>query len=143
MEVKFCKNDLVVKDQNIKVVLTGRRDKERLLELIPIGEQKFIHMQHLRTMADITKNKPANSNYHQQTLPKLTSYLHVYVGIIPLTTWTKTIVKEWFISWLGLTTNVMQKYLQKTRKIIMGHMHRIRKGIIPSTKFTTEEIMND
>ena len=27
--------------------------------------------------------------------------------------------------------------------IIMGHMHRIRKGIIPSTKITTEQMMND
>ena len=86
MEVKFCKKDVVVKYQNNKVVITGRWDTETPLWLIPIGGVKLNHMQQLQTMTDVTKNKLANSAYHQQKLRQLTAYLHACFGRIPPTT---------------------------------------------------------
>ena len=94
-------------------------------------------------MKYVTKNKLTNSAYPQQKLPKITAYLHACVGSIPPTTWMKAITKEWFSSWPGLTTTAVQKHPPKYPMIIMGHMHLIRKGIIPSTKFTAEQLMND
>ena len=42
--------------------------------------------------------KIANSDYHQQTLPQLTAYLHACVGSIQPTTCMKGISKDWFSS---------------------------------------------
>ena len=125
------------KIQTNKVFLTVIRDTETPLWLIPIGGPKLYHMQQLQTMIYLTKNKLANSAYRQQTLTQLTAYLHACVGSIPPNTWMKTIAKEWSSSWPGLTTTVVHKHLPKSPMTIMGHMNRIRKGIILSIKVTT------
>ena len=104
---------------------------------------KLNHMQKLRKITDVTKNKLANIAYHQQTLPQLTAYLHACVDSISPTTWMKAIAKEWFNSWPVLTTNAIKRYLLKPPMTIMIHMHQIRKFIRPSTKVTTEQLIND
>ena len=105
-------------------------------------EKKLNHTQQLLTMTDVKKNKIANSAYHQQILPQLTTYLHECVDSIPLTTSMNSIAKEWLRSWPVLTTIAVIKNLLKYPMAIMGHMHRIRKGIRPLKKCTTEQIMN-
>ena len=57
MEVTFRKKDVVVKEQNNKVVLTGIQDTKTALWIIPIVEQNLNHMQQLRAMTDVTTTK--------------------------------------------------------------------------------------
>jgi hypothetical protein len=90
MEVTFRKADMFVKDQNNNIVLTGKRDTATPLWLIPIVQQKVCHMQQLKTMQNVSPLlRTAHSAYHQQTLPKLTAYLHACVSSIPPMTWMK------------------------------------------------------
>ena len=73
IEVRFLNKNVVVKDQNNKVVLIGIRDTETPPWLIPIGEQELNQMQQLQTIPDVTNNKLVNNAYHQQILPQLTA----------------------------------------------------------------------
>ena len=57
MKVTFRKKDVLVKDQNNKMVLTGIQDTKTPLWIIPIVEQKLSHMQQLQAMTDVTTTK--------------------------------------------------------------------------------------
>ena len=97
MEVTFRKADMFVQNNNI--VLTGKRDTATPLWLIPIVQQPVSHMPQLQTRQNVSPIlHTAHSAYHQQTLPKLTAYLHACVSSIPPTTWMKAINKGWFDS---------------------------------------------
>ena len=140
MEVTFRKKDMDVKDKNNKVIIQGKRDTESPLWIIPI----------VRKEKQLTNNvhkgqslHQANSAYHQHTLPKLTAYLHSCVGSIPPKTWIKAINNGWFDSWPGLTAAAVSKHLPKSPMTVMGHLHRIRKGIRPSDKIDKEELMEE
>ena len=88
MEVTFRKNNMEVKDKNNNVLIQGKRDTESPLWIIPIVPEE-------KQLANNIKNSQslhqANSAYHQNTLPKLTAYLHSCVGSIPPKTWIKAI----------------------------------------------------
>ncbi len=144
MEVTFRKKDVIVTNQQKQVVLKGIRDPESSLWLIPINEQKLAKMTPLKAFSTSIQAAPAaHSAYHQQTLPKLTAYLHACMGSLPPVTWIKAIDKDWFSTWPGLTSSAVRKHLSKSPMTVMGHMHRIRKGIRPSAKITREQLMQE
>jgi hypothetical protein len=143
MEVTFRKHDMIVTDKDNQVILKGVRDTKTPLWLIPIGKKQTSHIQQLQEIRKIrhTTTATAHSAYHQNTIPKLTAYLHACVGSIPPATWIKAISSDWFSSWPGLTTTAVRKHLPKSPMTVMGHMHRIRQGIRPTTKITKETLM--
>jgi hypothetical protein len=145
MEVTFRKNDMIVKNKDNQIILTGVRDTKTPLWLIPIVKKKISPMQQLRDRRKATNipSQQVNSAYHQNTLTKLTAYLHACVGSIPPATWIKAIGKDWFSTWPGLSTTAVQKHLPKSPMTVMGHMHRIRQGIRPSTKITMDALMQE
>eukprot|EP00978_Attheya_sp_CCMP212_P009528 scaffold22535_cov32-Attheya_sp.AAC.1 len=99
-------------------------------------------MKQLKTLHNVRQPpSAAHSTYHQQTLPKLTAYLHACVSSLPPATWIKAIANDWFSSRPGLTTAAIRKHLPKSPMTIMGHMHRICKGIRPSAKNTIEQLV--
>ena len=144
MEVTFRKNNMIVTNKDHQVILTGTRDTKAPLWLIPIGKPTASHMQQLREQRNTTTAAAqANSAYHQNTIPKLTAYIHDCVGSIPPTTWIKAIDNDWFSTWPGLTATAIRKHLPKSPMTVMGHMHRIRQGIRPTTKITKDNLMQE
>jgi hypothetical protein len=144
MEVTFRKHNMTVTNKDNQVILTGTRDTKTPLWLIPIGTKTTSHMQQLRNRwHSTTPLMHANSAYHQNPIPKLTAYLHACVGSIPPTTWIKAIDQDWFSTWPGLNSAAVQKHLPKSPMTVMGHMHRLRQGIRPSTKITKDNLMQE
>jgi hypothetical protein len=140
MDVTFSKTEVVVTNQHKEVV----RDPDSSLWLIPIIDHQIKQTEPIQPINPVRQPKPtAHSAYHQQTLPKLTAYLHACVGSLPPTTWIKAIANDWFSSWPGLTTTAVRKHLPKSPMTVMGHMHRIRKGIRPSAKVQIEQLMQE
>jgi hypothetical protein len=154
-EVTFSKLKVVITDKQKNVLLEGPRDMQSRLWLIPIVQRKISHMERLMAQrtrdntrpkwpdVDTNINHCVHSAYHQKTIPKLMSYLHACVGSLPPVTWMKAISNDWFSSWPGLTTAAVRKHLPKSNMTTMGHMHRIRKGIRPSAKVSTDDMMQE
>ena len=69
----------------------------------------------------------------KQTKVTLARYLHACCLSPPITTFSKAISNNNFITWPGLTVNLIQKHLPKSMHTYQGHMHTERKGL-QSTK---------
>ena len=117
--VTFLKTHVTVYDSTNKIILVGRRDLQAGLWLVPLQQP--------------TPNQLALIAYHQGSKPALTRYLHACAGYPTTATWTKAIDNGHYITWPGLTSTHVRKYLPPSEETTMGHMHLLRKGIHPTT----------
>ena len=86
-----------------------------------------------------SKDNKANAIVRKkQTKSTLASYLHACCLNPVITTFTRAIANNNFITWPGLTVNLIQKHLAKSMHAYQGHMHAERKGL-QSTKSKDEE----
>ena len=81
-----------------------------------------------------SKDNKANLIFRKkQTKVTIARYLHACCLSPPTSTFSKAISNNNFITWPGLTVNLIQKHLPKSMYTYQGHMHTERKGL-QSTK---------
>ena len=81
------------------------------------------------------KNELCAANaYKIRAVPALISYLHGCAGYIPKATWIAGIDKGFYVTWLGLTSARVQKYLQKSEITTLGHQKLVRQNFRPTNK---------
>jgi len=75
----------------------------------------------------------ACSAYKQSNLPDFNNFLHKTVFSPVLSTWFKVVNAGYFITWPGLTSDLIRKYLPKSMSTAKGHLRQLRQNI-SSTK---------
>ena len=93
--------------------------------------------------------QPSNHPMHHQcnfiqdqhTNLSLVEYYHATAGYPVPATWLKAITKGHYMTWPGLTHQLVSKYLPKSIITAKGHQHRRRKNLqsTKDTNHTTED----
>ena len=78
----------------------------------------------------------------KQTKRKLATYLHATCLSSTVSTFTKAINNNQFISWLGLIANLIAKHLPKIECTYQGHMSTENQGL-QSTKLSPPHSNDD
>ena len=84
-----------------------------------------------------------NSAYQQKSVSHLQAWHHTTLGAPAVTTLIRAINNNWLVSFPGLALNSVHKLLPRLIQTTMGHLHKVRKNLCPTTKVTAKEIMED
>lgn len=82
LTITFTKSTVMVKGDNINVIMRGKQDPKTSLWLIPIEENTRAYNQYTTMESD----HQVHNAYHQQTIPSLVSFLHAACGAPLVTT---------------------------------------------------------
>ena len=77
----------------------------------------------------------ANNVYEIKTKKEIIKFLHKAAGSPVKSTWIQAIKNGQYTTWPGLTTKIVEKYLEKSQATVKGHMKQTRQNI-RSTKNT-------
>lgn len=147
--VHLFPDNVYVCDAEGKTILRGVQVPHRRHAIVPltktvpeanttIPKDQQQHMDNITTvnggqtksMALTTMYQP----YDPDTVQKLVQFLHATAGYPVKSTWLKAIDKNYYLSWPGLNSDRVRKYLTKSEHTIMGHLHLIRQGIRSTKK---------
>ena len=70
----------------------------------------------------------ANHVYECISKQNLAIYYHLTLFSPPVSTWVKSIKKNCFSTWLGLTSDLVLRYLPKSEFTCYGHLRQSYKG---------------
>jgi len=143
LSVHFNKKQVQVCGTDGNPILAGELDPKTELYMISLNNNNNNHINTLQKGG----NKPERAFYTNsilsiQTIPALMDFYHCSLGCPPISTWTDTIKKGWFLSWPALTADRVQEHCSKKPQTAFGHL-RLRKQNIQSTKEEPTIIMTD
>jgi hypothetical protein len=127
-EVAITNNEMQVKYEG-KVVLQGKKCKRTGLWLIPLTATST----GLDGEGQDTEEVAGNV-YHTSSRAEWIQYLHQACFSSTIATWCKAIDNDQFLSFPGLTSDAVRKYLPPSTATVKGHMARPQQGIRSSTR---------
>ena len=130
----------VIKDN--KIIMQGKRNPTDGLWDIPIAHPSS----HSRAFSQKTPHKINQLSHkiqvilrQKQSAKELAQYLHASCFSPVISTWIQAIKNNNFISWPGLTPDLIQKHLPLSQATVQGHLHRERQKL-QSTKKSQESL---
>lgn len=79
----------------------------------------------------------------KQLRANLMKYSHTACFPPTMSRWTKAIKNNNFLSWPGLTTNLVKKYLPTTIVTVQGHLHKERQHLQSTKKPLDKNLETD
>ena len=139
--VTFNDKGVLANNSEGEMVICGHFALGNNLYMVPVDNK------HVPTIANETPGKTKNSvklSQHQASIaysimmcvPKLIKYLHDSASSPVQEIWIVAIAKGWYIIWLGLTVDKVNKYLDPSEHITIGHMKRILMKMHPINRTT-------
>ena len=118
-----------------KPVLQGWRDANGLWRLSRdhtknLGDQGRL----FRTQKEVAANV-----YSLPSLPQTIRYLHAAAGFPPKDTWIKAIKNGHYITWPGVTAEVVSKHFPESMETQKGHMKKQRQNVRSTKKKVVAE----
>ena len=122
----FSKHQCTIYNKHNQPVITGiRNHTTRLYEQhIPTHNKQNIHQ--------------ANATLPTTNLQEHLKYLHQCAFSPTMRTWIQAVKKGHFKTWPGVTVEVIQHYLPKSKATMLGHLDQQRKKI-QSTKLNNDD----
>ena len=124
-------NGATVLDPQGNVVLTGEFDTEKNAYLVDLDAQGIIQP----ATGPTTSSAPtplakafASITTELTAVPNLILFYHAAAGFPVKETWIRAIERGYFLTWPGLTTSRVKKYLGKSKHTVNGHLKCIRQG---------------
>jgi hypothetical protein len=111
------------------VILEGQKCPRTGLWLIPLTKKNIGVSKEGQDPSHVAGNV-----YHTSMRAEWIQYLHQACFSPAVATWCKAIDKDQFLSWPGLTSDAVRKYLPALTATIKGHMARPQQRIRSSTK---------
>ena len=124
-----------------KVILRGYRNPSDGLWDIPICANAAQSNPPSFIPSMRTSHKLAVIINKKQTATDLVQYLHAACFSPTVTTWTQAIKNNNFVTWPGLTTELVRKHLPRSQATSQGHLHRERANL-QSTKTTPSSLIS-
>ena len=147
-EVALTKNNMIVKKKQ-NIILTGKRNNSDGLWDVELSQNGTTHnsgknMLPLHTQPNATEYKANVIIRKSQTKLELAQYLHAACWSPPISTFVRAIKNGNFISWPGLTPQLITKHLSASIATAKGHLDQESKNL-QSTKIQikTEEDNTD
>jgi hypothetical protein len=127
----FDQSKVTIHHEN-KIILTGQRDPTTNLWTIPLTPASLA-----RPLTQPTQHAAYNA-YDNTTKKEHVTFLHASAGSPVPSTWIQAIDNDQYLTWPGLTADLVRKHLPKSRATVQGHLHQQRqnvrstKAILPS-----------
>ena len=124
---------LIINKGNGKIIIKGRRDPLLNLYILNLTQRN-----NLMTEFQTPGGCFTGSVYDFKSKGTLVDCHHASCWIPTQYGWVKAITKNFFTSWLSLSSDLVLKYLNKKQATILGHLQQPRKGLRSTHKKETQ-----